>query len=56
MRVLLIGAGNRGSIHAGFAKTSPRQMRLVGVADPNPARRNRMAATHGIPPERCFTD
>jgi len=31
-------------------------MRVVGVAGPNAARRKRIAAAHGIPPKRCFTD
>lgn len=56
VRVILIGAGNRGGIYADYATKSPREMRVVGVAEPNGARRRRIAAAHGIPPERCFTD
>ena len=47
VRVVLIGAGHRGSIYADFAKKSPREMRVVGVADPNPKRRARIAEAHG---------
>jgi len=54
--VILIGAGHRGSIYADYATKSPREMRVVGVADPNPKRRARIADVHGIPPERCFSD
>ncbi len=56
VNVILIGAGHRGSIYADYATKSPREMRVVGVAEPNAARRKRIAAAHGIPPERCFTD
>lgn len=56
VRVVLIGAGHRGSIYAEYAKKSPREMRIVGVADPNNVRRQRIAQAHGVPAERCFTD
>lgn len=56
VRVVLIGAGHRGCIYAEYARKSPREMRIVGVADPNAVRRQRIAQAHGVPAERCFTD
>jgi predicted dehydrogenase len=52
--VLLIGAGHRGSIYADFAMKSPREMRVVAVAEPNPRRRERLAELHQVPAERRF--
>jgi predicted dehydrogenase len=52
--VVLIGAGNRGSIYADYATKSPREMRIVAVADPNAHRRKRIATLQQLPPERCF--
>jgi predicted dehydrogenase len=54
--VLLIGAGHRGSVYAAYALKSPREMRVVAVAEPSARRRARVAAQHGIPPELQFTD
>jgi len=54
VEVVLIGAGHRGSIYADYALISPKEMRIVAVADPSPARRARIAAEHRLPPERCF--
>jgi len=54
VEVVLIGAGHRGNIYADYALISPKEMRIVAVADPSPARRARIAAEHRLPPERCF--
>lgn len=54
LRVLLLGAGNRGNVYAHYARRFPADMQLVGVADPNPHRRERMGRVHRLPPERCF--
>ena len=37
---IIVGAGNRANIYASYAKTHPDEMKIVGVADPNPLRRN----------------
>jgi len=52
--VILIGAGHRGSIYADFAKKNPDEMKIVGVADPNIYRLQRMARIHKIPAIYCF--
>ena len=51
VRVILIGAGHRGSIYAGFALRFPNEMRVVAVADSNLKRLNRLADAHELPPE-----
>jgi predicted dehydrogenase len=52
--VILIGAGNRGSIYADFAKKNPDEMKIVAVADPNLYRLQRIARLHKVPPTHCF--
>ena len=51
------GAGNRGGdVYAAYALRHPDQVRVVAVAEPDPDRRRRLAAAHGIPDHRCFED
>ncbi|MFG2002888.1 Gfo/Idh/MocA family protein [Spirillospora sp. NPDC048911] len=61
------GAGIRGSTYARRAPAAPGGVggrppsgrhgaRVVAVAEPDPVRRERFAAEHGIPPERVFAD
>jgi len=51
------GAGNRGGdVYARYALDHPDQARVVAVADPDPERRRRLAAAHGIPAQDCFED
>lgn len=54
MTVLLIGAGHRGSIYADFAAKNPREMRIVGVADANAQRVQRIANAHNVPARHCW--
>lgn len=51
------GAGNRGGdVYARYALDHPDQVRVVAVADPDPDRRRRLAAAHGIAEQDCFAD
>jgi predicted dehydrogenase len=50
----IAGAGKRGEAYAAYAKQHPDQLRIVAVAEPRDHQRQRMAAEHAIPPERCF--
>lgn len=52
----LIGAGNRGTVYANYLLGHPQEGRLVALAEPNHIRRSRIAAGHGIPPNRLFND
>lgn len=57
IRLLLFGAGNRGEqAYGAYALAQPDQVRFVGVAEPNPFRRERFAQAHRIPPECQFSD
>lgn len=51
--VAVAGAGLRGAGYAGRIRRGGRA-RIVAVAEPDPVRRERFAAEHGIPPERRF--
>lgn len=54
--VLVVGAGGRGTGYSKFALAYPNRMRVVGVAEPNDLRRERLVAEHGIPAENIATD
>jgi predicted dehydrogenase len=45
----VVGAGNRGSTHGGWALANPDRARVVAVAEPRPVRRDRLASAHGVP-------
>ncbi len=51
---IIVGAGNRANIYASYAKTHPDEMKIVGVADPNPLRRNEVKNNYGISDDMCF--
>lgn len=56
VEVVVIGAGSRGGIaYASYALRHPDELRVVGVADPDPIRRGRLADAHDIDESRCFT-
>jgi predicted dehydrogenase len=50
----VVGAGNRGTEHAGWALAHPERARVVAVAEPRAVRRERLAAAHGIEPDAAF--
>lgn len=54
--LLIVGAGNRGETYAGFALEHPERARVIGVAEPRAARRDRMVARHGLEDPNVFTD
>ena len=54
--VMVIGAGNRGYTYARYAEKFPQSMKVVGVADLNPYRRERLQKKHDIPAENIFED
>lgn len=51
---IVIGAGRRGYVYGQFASQYAQQFDIIGVAEPNPIRNQRYAATHKIVPENCF--
>ncbi len=55
VRILLFGAGNRGSdAYGAYGLAHPDQVRFVAVAEPNATRRSRFAEIHQIPPANQF--
>lgn len=51
---ILIGGGKRGNRFGAFALANPDQLRLVGIAEPKPARQQAIAQHHLLPTEQCF--
>lgn len=56
MKVVLIGAGNRGEAYTNIMKEVPEKFQVVAVAEPIRSRRESIALRHGIPAEMCFSD
>ena len=54
VRVVIVGCGDRGMIYGREAFSRRGRFRIVGVAEPDPARRAAAAAAFGLPPERCM--
>ncbi len=53
-KIILIGAGQRGMAYTNYAVDHPDEFKVVGVADPNPVRRNFIKDKHGVPEENCY--
>lgn len=51
---IIVGAGHRAFVYAGLALSNPEQLKIVGVADPNPIRRKNAAEMFGFGDEYCF--
>jgi predicted dehydrogenase len=48
-RAVIVGAGHRALLYASFARRHPDQLRIVGVADPQPHRRAHAARLFDLP-------
>lgn len=57
IKVIVIGAGNRGQTYARHMKNfnEGKGFKIVGVAEPDDARRNAVKATYEIPDENVYT-
>jgi predicted dehydrogenase len=53
--LIIIGAGDRGTTYAGFAKEHSDRARVVGVAEPREYYRRRLAEEHAVPPANIFS-
>ena len=51
---IVIGAGNRGRVYSSYASKNPAEMKIVGVAEPNKIRNERMAKKFKISDEHRF--
>jgi predicted dehydrogenase len=56
VKLLIIGAGIRGTIYANYVAAHPDQARVVGVAEPRQAFRWPTAQAHNIPAEKVTAD
>ena len=56
VRLIIVGAGNRGTVYASYAKEHPERVKIVGVAEPRDFYRERMIKEHDIPEVSVFTD
>ena len=51
---IIVGAGHRAMIYSELAKTNPELLKIVGVADPNPIKRQKAMERFGFPEDMCF--
>ena len=51
---IIVGAGHRAMIYSELAKTNPELLRIVGVADPNPIKRQKAMEHFGFSEDMCF--
>ncbi len=56
LRVILIGAGNRGECYTDIMKEMGDQFQVVAVAEPIESRRENIRKKHQIPGDMCFED
>ena len=56
VRILVVGAGSRGTRLADYALRYPDEARVVAVAEPRAVYRERLSELHGIPREGRFED
>ncbi|MBR4012946.1 MAG: Gfo/Idh/MocA family oxidoreductase, partial [Clostridia bacterium] len=54
IRFILIGAGDRGTTYANYGFSDCPEFELVGVADPNPIRRNYIKEKFSLDGSACF--
>lgn len=56
VKLIIVGAGDRGTTYTNYAVEHPDWAEVVGVAEPRQYYRNRMVKTHNIQPENIYTD
>lgn len=54
VKLVLIGAGDRGTTYVDLGAESCPEMELVAVADPDPVRRNYIKEKFKLPEDKCF--
>ena len=52
--VVLLGAGNRADVYASVSLKNPEKLKVVGIVDPDPVRRELMRKKYGVSVENCF--
>ena len=56
IRIVILGAGDRGRTYASYAKAFPERVKIVGVADINPKTAQAVAEMYNLPPEAVWGD
>lgn len=56
VRLIVIGAGSRGSIYANYAAKYPNDVQILGVAEPREFYRERLASEFAIPRDAVTSD
>jgi len=56
VKLIIVGAGARGTGYSLYAEEHPEQAQIVGVAEPRDFFRNRIVQTHNVPAENVFND
>ncbi len=51
---IIVGAGHRALLYGSYALQHPEELRIVGVADPDPIRRRKTAEYFGFGEDMCF--
>ncbi|MBO5494619.1 MAG: Gfo/Idh/MocA family oxidoreductase, partial [Eubacterium sp.] len=51
---IIVGAGHRALVYSELAKTNPEDLKIVGVADPDPVRRKHCMEYFGFSEDMCF--
>ena len=54
LTAILVGAGNRANIYASTSFNYPEKLKVVGIVDPDPVRREYMKERFNVPEENCF--
>ena len=56
IKAVLLGAGNRADIYASVSLTHPEKLKVVGIVDPDPVRRELMRNKYDVSLDNCFED
>ena len=51
---VLVGLGHRGVGYGTYADSYPEELKIVGIAEPDPVRRERYAERFCVPPENVM--
>lgn len=54
LKVIILGAGNRGNQYAIHFNNNPDQYEIVAMADPLKARQEQFQKSYGVPAEACY--
>ena len=55
LTAVVVGFGGRGAIYASYAMSHPKELDIVGVAEPNSIRRETARKRHNISAERLYS-